>query len=153
MAKKSEAAMKTISEAAGVLAMPQHVLRFWESKFNQIKPMKRAGGRRYYRPDDIDLLRGIQYFLHVQGYTIKGLQKLIRESGVRQVQDAGRDLTQGRLVSGVPETMASPDVMAGASGQGQLELGGISKAQKTVLSRSLKELTKLRDELRKAADA
>jgi DNA-binding transcriptional MerR regulator len=152
MGKKAETALKTISEAAGALDMPQHVLRFWESKFSQIKPMKRAGGRRYYRPDDIDLLRGIQYFLHVQGYTIKGLQKLIRESGIRQVQDAGRDLRDGRLVAGVPETMASPEVMAGGKNQGQLELGGMSKAQKTTLSRSLKELSKLRDELRKSAD-
>jgi len=153
MAKKAETALKTISEAAGTLDMPQHVLRFWESKFSQIKPMKRAGGRRYYRPDDIDLLRGIQYFLHVQGYTIKGLQKLIRESGIRQVQDAGCDLRDGRLISGVPETIASPEVMAGERNQGQLELGGMSKTQKSTLSRSLKELSKLRDDLRKAADA
>jgi DNA-binding transcriptional MerR regulator len=152
MSTKADTALKTISEAAGTLDMPQHVLRFWESKFTQIKPMKRAGGRRYYRPDDIDLLRGIQYFLHVQGYTIKGLQKLIRESGIRQVQDAGGDLRQGRLVAGVPETMASPEVMAGGSGQGQLELGGMSKAQKSTLSSSLKELAKLRDDLRKAAN-
>ena len=115
--------------------------------------MKRAGGRRYYRPDDIDLLRGVQYFLHVQGYTIKGLQKLIRESGIRQVQDAGCDLRDGRLISGVPETIASPEVMAGERNQGQLELGGMSKTQKSTLSRSLKELSKLRDDLRKAADA
>lgn len=75
--QKSDSAYRTISEVASELDLPQHVLRFWESKFKQISPMKRGGGRRYYRPQDIDLLKRIHYLLHTQGYTIKGVQKLL----------------------------------------------------------------------------
>ncbi|MAF47912.1 MAG: MerR family transcriptional regulator [Rhodospirillales bacterium] len=78
---KSAAAFRTISEVAGELDLPQHVLRFWESKFPQIKPMKRGGGRRYYRPEDLDILRRIKGLLYNDGYTIKGAQKLLRDSG------------------------------------------------------------------------
>jgi DNA-binding transcriptional MerR regulator len=80
---KSAEAFRTISEVAGDLEVPQHVLRFWESKFPQIKPLKRAGGRRYYRPDDVALLRRIRQCLYDQGYTIKGVQKLLREGALR----------------------------------------------------------------------
>jgi len=80
---KSAEAFRTISEVAGELEVPQHVLRFWESKFPQIKPMKRAGGRRYYRPDDVALLRRIRQCLYDQGYTIKGVQKLLREGALK----------------------------------------------------------------------
>ncbi len=80
---KGPDAFRTISEVADELDLPQHVLRFWETRFNQIKPMKRGGGRRYYRPDDIDLLRGIRHLLYDQGYTIKGVQKLLRQNGPR----------------------------------------------------------------------
>ena len=82
---KSPSAFRTISEVANELNVPQHVLRFWESKFNQIKPMKRGGGRRYYRPEDIVLLRGIQRLLYHDGYTIKGAQRLLREEGVKSL--------------------------------------------------------------------
>jgi DNA-binding transcriptional MerR regulator len=75
--QKSDAAYRTISEVATDLNLPQHVLRFWESKFKQISPLKRGGGRRYYRPQDVDLIRRIHYLLHIQGYTIKGVQKLL----------------------------------------------------------------------------
>ncbi len=78
---KSSSAFKTISEVAGELDLPQHVLRFWESKFTSIKPMKRGGGRRYYRPEDIEILRRIRGLLYDDGYTIKGVQKLFREGG------------------------------------------------------------------------
>ena len=78
---KSPDAFRTISEVAEDLDLPQHVLRFWETRFNQIKPMKRGGGRRYYRPQDVDLIRGIRHMLYDQGYTIKGVQKLLRENG------------------------------------------------------------------------
>ncbi len=149
--QKTDTALKTISEAANQLSVPQHVLRFWESKFSQIKPMKRAGGRRYYRPEDIDLLRGIQFFLHIQGYTIKGLQKLIRETNVRAIQEAGNDLRLGRLIAGVPESVAVEAGATPSSTQGQLELGGMSKAQKTVLNKAIRSLSKARDELQKAA--
>lgn len=87
---KSAEAFRTISEVAAELDVPQHVLRFWESKFSQIKPMKRAGGRRYYRPGDIDLLRGIRILLYSDGYTIKGVQKVLKEKGQRFVVDIGR---------------------------------------------------------------
>ena len=84
---KAPDAFRTISEVATELDVPQHVLRFWESRFREIKPMKRGGGRRYYRPDDLDLLRGIRHLLYGEGYTIRGVQRLLREQGVRFVQN------------------------------------------------------------------
>ena len=81
MAEKSATAFRTISEVAGTLDLPQHVLRFWETKFKAVRPLKRAGGRRYYRPEDIDLLRKIRNLLYDDGYTIKGVQKLLRDGG------------------------------------------------------------------------
>jgi DNA-binding transcriptional MerR regulator len=83
---KAPDAFRTISEVADDLDIPQHVLRFWESRFPQIKPMKRAGGRRYYRPDDVDLLRGIRHLLYGEGYTIRGVQRILREQGPKFVQ-------------------------------------------------------------------
>src|SRR6266852_9407911 len=80
-AGKSAAAFRTISEVAADLDVPPHVLRFWETKFSQVKPLKRGGGRRYYRPDDIVLLRRIADLLYTEGYTIKGVQRLLREGG------------------------------------------------------------------------
>ncbi|MCF3639499.1 MerR family transcriptional regulator [Rhizobium sp. TRM95111] len=78
---KSPDAFRTISEVADDLDLPQHVLRFWETRFSQIKPMKRGGGRRYYRPEDVDLLKGIRHLLYDHGYTIKGVQKLLKNNG------------------------------------------------------------------------
>lgn len=80
MADKSARAFRTISEVAEHLDLPQHVLRFWETKFPQIQPMKRGGGRRFYRPEDVTFLEGIRALLHEDGYTIKGVQKLLREN-------------------------------------------------------------------------
>lgn len=91
---KSPEAFRTISEVATELDVPQHVLRFWESRFTQIKPTKRAGGRRYYRPEDVDLLRGIRTLLYSDGYTIKGVQKVLRDKGVRAVAEIGRESIQ-----------------------------------------------------------
>lgn len=88
--EKAPDAYRTISEVADDLKLPQHVLRFWETRFSQIKPLKRGGGRRYYRPDDVALIIGIRALLYNQGFTIKGVQKILRESGVRHVQAAGR---------------------------------------------------------------
>jgi len=88
--EKSPDAFRTISEAAEELDVPQHVLRFWETRFSQIRPMKRAGGRRYYRPNDVDLLRGIRALLYGEGYTIKGVQKILREQGVAHVIAIGQ---------------------------------------------------------------
>jgi DNA-binding transcriptional MerR regulator len=83
---KAQDAFRTISEVADELAVQKHVLRFWENKFPHIRPMKRGGGRRFYRPDDLDLLRGIRYLLHREGYTIKGVQKILREHGPEHVK-------------------------------------------------------------------
>ena len=88
MAKGPEA-FRTISEAADELSVPQHVLRFWETKFAFIRPMKRAGGRRFYRPSDIAILRGVRRLLHDEGYTLKGVQRLHREEGLRRLLSAG----------------------------------------------------------------
>lgn len=84
---KAPEAFRTISEVAEELAVPKHVLRFWEGKFAQLKPMKRGGGRRYYRPEDVALLRGIRFLLYSDGYTIRGVQKILREHGPRFVMD------------------------------------------------------------------
>src|SRR5262245_33177221 len=83
---KAPDAFRTISEVAEDLDLPQHVLRFWETRFAQIKPMKRGGGRRYYRPEDIDLLRGIRHLLYGEGYTIRGVQRILKDEGVKFVQ-------------------------------------------------------------------
>ena len=80
---KSPDAFRTIGEVSEALAVPQHVLRFWETKFPQIQPLKRGGGRRYYRPEDVALLRHIRHLLHGEGYTVKGVQKLLRERGAK----------------------------------------------------------------------
>ena len=88
--EKSPEAFRTISEVAGDLDLPQHVLRFWETRFSTIRPLKRGGGRRYYRPDDVELLKGIRHLLYGQGYTIKGVQRIIKQDGLRFVQAIGR---------------------------------------------------------------
>ncbi len=92
MTQKSPDAFRTISEVARSLDLPQHVLRFWETRFTQIKPLKRGGGRRYYRPDDIDLLRGIQFLLYEKGYTIRGAQRVLRDRGIGFVARCWRDV-------------------------------------------------------------
>lgn len=109
---KGPDAFRTISEAAEELNVPQHVLRFWETKFAFIKPMKRAGGRRFYRPSDIAVLRGVRRLLHEEGYTIKGVQKLHREQGVKRLVAAG----EGAANSGEPSQAATPDPPGDTSG-------------------------------------
>jgi DNA-binding transcriptional MerR regulator len=88
--QKAAEAFRTISEVSQELDVPQHVLRFWESRFTQIRPVKRAGGRRYYRPEDVDLLKGIRALLYTDGLTIKGVQKVLKERGLRHVAELGR---------------------------------------------------------------
>jgi len=85
MIDKSPEAFRTISEVGADLNIPQHVLRFWETRFTQIRPLKRSGGRRYYRPDDIDLIKAIRHLLYGQGYTIRGVQRILKEQGVKAV--------------------------------------------------------------------
>ncbi len=125
---KSPEAFRTISEVASELEVPQHVLRFWETKFSQIKPLKRGGGRRYYRPEDIDLLRRIRRLLYHDGYTIKGVQKVLRDNGLRDVVQAGR---------------VAADKAVAARRASRLSAG-----QRKALEEVVDELTALRDELR-----
>ena len=110
LSEKSPEAFRTISEVSALLDVPQHVLRFWESRFAQIRPLKRAGGRRYYRPEDIDLLRGIRVLLYADGFTIKGVQKILRDRGLRHVGEIGRDELAGTRKPMVPHLRAVPFV-------------------------------------------
>jgi len=127
---KSARAFRTISEVSAELDVPQHVLRFWESKFTQVRPLKRGGGRRYYRPDDIDLLKAIKSHLYDNGYTIKGVQKLLRETGVRQMVDG--------VIEGAPAEEAA------AGGAAAPAAGG------TELQDIVAELESIRDALRQS---
>jgi DNA-binding transcriptional MerR regulator len=123
MVDKSPDAFRTISEVADDLDLPQHVLRFWETRFGQIRPLKRGGGRRYYRPDDVDLLRGIRALLYGQGYTIRGVQRILKEKGIRYVQALGR----GEQVAPLPgpteleQNMPSPGLSVDAGAFGSRE--------------------------------
>ncbi|MPZ11670.1 MAG: MerR family transcriptional regulator [Kiloniellaceae bacterium] len=128
-AGKSAAAFRTISEVSGELDVPQHVLRFWEGKFSQVRPLKRGGGRRYYRPEDIDLLRRIRDLLYSEGYTIKGVQRLLREG-------RGKDGEAEEATAELPKPVAA----VAASGS---DLKGEVKAV-------IDELSALRDMLKAA---
>ncbi len=107
---KSATAFRTISEVSTELDVPPHVLRFWESKFAQVKPLKRGGGRRYYRPEDIDLLRSIRELLYTEGYTIKGVQKLLREGGAKFAAPPPKPVTTDSVVvaSSAPNPAQEP---------------------------------------------
>lgn len=129
MLDKSPDAFRTISEVAEELSLPQHVLRFWETRFSQIKPMKRAGGRRYYRPDDFDLLQGIRHLLYDQGYTIKGVQKLLKLNGNKYVIAIGAgDVQTAEAILAAKEQGAEPklELARGLTG----ELAGVEDAEK-----------------------
>ena len=115
---KAPDAFRTISEVAQDLDIPQHVLRFWETRFSQIKPMKRSGGRRYYRPDDVDLLRGIRRLLYGEGYTIRGVQRILKEHGVKSVQglaDASAAVSFGAIEDAIGHSLmeSEPSESAG----------------------------------------
>jgi len=109
---KAPEAFRTISEVAEELAVPKHVLRFWEGKFAQLKPMKRGGGRRYYRPEDVALLRGIRFLLYSDGYTIRGVQKILREHGPRFVMDLRRSAEGEVRVEPMVVPVEIPDIAA-----------------------------------------
>jgi DNA-binding transcriptional MerR regulator len=134
---KAAGAFRTISEVAGELDVPQHVLRFWETRFSQIRPLKRAGGRRYYRPEDVELLRRIRGLLYQHGYTIKGVQKLLRDGG--RAADG--------LVAAVEEEPAS-------EGEAQPEAAaprtasGTAQSSRAAISAAIDELVELRNLLR-----
>ena len=113
-AGKSGAAYRTTSEVSEELDLPAHVLRFWECKFPEIKPIKRGGGRRYYRPEDVDLLRQIRQFLYQEGYTIRGVQKLLREGGPRGKKAPGRPVEKNAAATLFPlDPVADPPSDAG----------------------------------------
>jgi len=146
--EKSADAFRTISEVADELEVPQHVLRFWETKFAQIRPLKRGGGRRYYRPEDIDLLRAIRGLLYDKGYTIKGVQKLIREGGLK--------LADGEVVQdipGAPDADEGPAEPAAASHDLPLFRATMTADQVRDVKAAICELTEARDRLRRALDA
>ncbi len=141
MAKGPEA-FRTISEAADELGVPQHVLRFWESRFSFIRPMKRAGGRRFYRPQDILVLRGVMRLLHEEGYTIKGVQRLHREEGVKRIAGAADGAAAPTEAAGMAEPALEPIAAALAAGDPQhraalLDTLGILQAAKAELDRVL----------------
>ncbi len=125
---KSASAFRTISEVASELDVPQHVLRFWESKFSQVKPMKRGGGRRYYRPEDVKLLRHIRSLLYDDGYTIKGVQKVLRDKngGFREESRRPRGEAQQRQSTNLTDQQRRP-IEAAID-----ELGAISDLLKTL---------------------
>jgi DNA-binding transcriptional MerR regulator len=144
---KSPDAFRTISEVADDLDLPQHVLRFWETRFAQLKPLKRGGGRRYYRPDDIDLLRGIRHLLYGQGYTIKGVQRILKQEGLRFVQAIGRgERSAPTPVPARPDesrpnqSAAEPAVPATAAGAERGAPSGLSAADIGRLRAALDEL-------------
>ena len=129
--EKEPEAFRTISEVGETLDVPQHVLRFWETRFSQIRPMKRGGGRRYYRVNDVDLLKGIRQLLYGKGYTIKGVQRILKERGVAHVTDIGRGQEvevvsapePGKSASAPPpSTYQSPVAQAGAMQEQNVDL-------------------------------
>lgn len=162
-AKKSESAFRTISEVAEDLNVQQHVLRFWETKFGQIKPLKRGGGRRYYRPEDVALLKKIHSLLYVEGYTIKGVQKLLKgvsKSQVLEQQQKGESQTSQAFGKNLPQVQGpdsqrqggaalefdeEADVSVSNGGETSADLDA---AQRAVLQGVLNELLDMREQLR-----
>ncbi|PCJ99829.1 MAG: MerR family transcriptional regulator [Zetaproteobacteria bacterium] len=145
--RKSATAFRTISEVATDLGVQQHVLRFWETKFSQVKPLKRGGGRRYYRPEDLSLLRAIHCLLYVEGYTIKGVQKLLRDVGKKQIianfsgESVKDPAASHRSVDVTPE-------ISDTSAKAEVKQG-LDDAQRDVLKSVLAELKELRGMIKK----
>lgn len=156
---KSAAAFRTISEVASELDVPPHVLRFWETKFSQIRPMKRGGGRRYYRPEDVDLLRRIRELLYKDGYTIKGVQRLLRDGIHRDGgdDDTGEDEDEALDAESISVRADSERVDDDAAEAGDLFSASGDKAEaltpsaRMQLEAALRELTELSGLLRQAA--
>jgi DNA-binding transcriptional MerR regulator len=157
--RKAPNAFRTISEVADDLHIPQHVLRFWETKFSQVKPLKRGGGRRYYRPDDIVLLRRIADLLYTQGYTIKGVQRLLREGGgqlsddippptaderaAAEAEKANRPVDGGLMIPGLE--LAPPPSLAYAARTANRPKPDLEGARlRALLLQALRELEALR---------
>ena len=129
---KSPEAFRTISEVAAELDVPPHVLRFWESKFAQVKPLKRGGRRRYYRPEDVELLRGIRTLLYNDGYTIRGVQKVLREKGVKG--------------------LATASASTGGNGSDRAQAPARGGDARAAIGAAIEELEALSDLLRKSRD-
>ncbi|MGH6791732.1 MAG: MerR family transcriptional regulator [Methyloceanibacter sp.] len=153
---KAPEAFRTISEVADELEVPKHVLRFWEAKFIHLKPMKRGGGRRYYRPEDVALLRGIRLLLYNEGYTIRGVQKILKQHGPRYVMDyrrasdGGGDETMSRSPA-IPD-IAAETAQGGASLARNLGEARTPKLDKAALIALLDEIEICRDILEAARD-
>ncbi|WP_425408393.1 MerR family transcriptional regulator [Hyphococcus sp.] len=137
---KSADAFRTISEAARELDVPQHVLRHWEEVFGQVRPMRRAGGRRYYRPLDIDLLRGIRVLLYDQRYTTKGVQKIFKDEGVKYVSELGRRAAAGESID-VRPIIDDEDAPAPAE-EDVLELGADAAVKSASLAPEIRRTLK-----------
>ncbi len=148
--EKSPEAFRSISEAASDLDLPQHVLRFWESRFSQLKPVKRAGGRRYYRPEDIDLLRGIRALLYSDGLTIRGVQKLLKDRGIRHVAEIGRGarFTPSAPLPPMPRAVQTGDLFAEVKAKPRA--AGLASAERARLEALLAELLGLKARLKAA---
>lgn len=148
--EKAPDAFRTISEVSETLDVPQHVLRFWEAKFNQVKPLKRAGGRRYYRPEDIDLLKGVRGLLYDEGLTIKGVQKVLREQGAKQVAEIGRS---GVKAANAKRDLAPEDVAPMPEPLfGRAPMPSVEHVNMTAEDPSEKLLTEQRDRLEGVLD-
>ena len=152
--KKSADAFKTIGEVAELLDVQQHVLRFWETKFSQIKPLKRGGGRRYYRPDDIELLQAIHTLLYKDGYTIKGVQKIFKNNGKKallaQAMESTAPANQGANVPSVSaplsvQKQAPLENSAPQSASVKTGIAGLSHDQRQILRDVLNDLKAMRD--------
>ncbi|MDR3510876.1 MAG: MerR family transcriptional regulator [Caulobacteraceae bacterium] len=139
---KGPDAFRTISEAADELGVPQHVLRFWETRFSFIRPMKRAGGRRFYRPQDIAVLRGVRTLLHDEGYTIKGVQRLHREQGVRRVLAAAQGPQPAEGTGAPPAEPPAPP--AEAASRAARDLTDLERRR---LTAALEDLTAIKADL------
>lgn len=160
-AGKSAAAFRTISEVATDLDVPPHVLRFWETKFTQVKPMKRGGGRRYYRPEDVDLLRRIRELLYKDGYTIKGVQRLLRDGTAKgdfddddladdddDLLSAAADVEEGESD---PDLFAAPvDAPEASESAPEAPEYALPRALRASIENTIRELLELRELLRKA---
>ena len=140
--EKSPDAFRTISEAAEELDLPQHVLRFWETRFNTIKPLKRGGGRRYYRPEDVLLLRGIRHLLYDQGFTIKGVQRILKDQGSRYVIAVG----EGKPLEDILPMIEQAEAV-------MLAAPGLDRESRDKLSDVLRELLECKRILERAREA
>lgn len=152
LAKAAEA-FRTISEASSELDVPQHVLRHWEEVFGQIRPMRRAGGRRYYRPVDLDVLRGVRALLYTQRYTTKGVQKIFRDSGVKYVAEIGRMAAAGvpielrPLINEEADDREAAVAPAAAPTSPSADLGELSPAMRAQLESILQRLERAQSAL------